>query len=175
MLYIKALHIIFIVTWFAGLFYIVRLFVYQREALEKSEPERSIISDQLALMARRLWYYITWPSAILTLLFGAWNLWLNSFHLEFAYMWIKLGLVLILYLYHFFSHSIYLKLQAKKPVMSSQKLRLWNEIATLLLIGIVFLIVVRNSFSLVYGFGGLVGLLVIFMVIVRVYKKLREK
>ena len=76
--YVKALHIIFIVTWFAGLFYIVRLFVYQREALDKEEPERSIIGSQLALMAGRLWYMITWPSAVLTLIFGIWTLWSKS-------------------------------------------------------------------------------------------------
>ena len=72
--YVKALHLIFIVTWFAGLFYIVRLFIYQTEALEKSEQERQILKPQLDLMARRLWYIITWPSAVLTLIFGFWVL-----------------------------------------------------------------------------------------------------
>ncbi len=174
MLYIKALHIIFIVTWFAGLFYIVRLFIYQREALEKEEPERSILVQQLGVMARRLWYIITWPSAVLTLVFGLWVLWQNSFHLEFTYMWIKLGLVLILYIYQFVSHGLFIKLQKGVPVWTSQKLRLWNEVATLLLIGIVFLIVVKNSLSLAYGLGGLALLLVIFMIVIRVYKKRRK-
>ena len=68
--YIKALHIIFIVSWFAGLFYIVRLFVYQTEALAKAEPERSILSKQLKLMAYNLWNIITIPSAIITLILG---------------------------------------------------------------------------------------------------------
>ena len=71
---VKALHIIFVVTWFAGLFYIVRLFIYQTEALEKEDPERTIVSDQLAIMSKRLWLAITWPSAILTLIFGPWLL-----------------------------------------------------------------------------------------------------
>ncbi|MFT7381507.1 MAG: putative membrane protein, partial [Roseivirga sp.] len=70
--YIKALHIIFIVTWFAGLFYIVRLFIYQVEAAEKPEPDRTILGDQLKIMANKLWYIITWPSAVLTLIFGTW-------------------------------------------------------------------------------------------------------
>jgi putative membrane protein len=70
LLTVKALHIIFIVTWFAGLFYIVRLFVYQAEADQKEEPEKSILSKQYKIMAKRLWYGITWPSFVLTLLFG---------------------------------------------------------------------------------------------------------
>jgi len=63
--YIKALHLIFVVTWFAGLFYIPRLFIYHLEALEKPSPEREILAKQFRLMTRRLWYIITWPSAIL--------------------------------------------------------------------------------------------------------------
>ena len=70
--YIKALHIIFIVTWFSGLFYIVRLFVYSAEANAKTEPEKSILLKQFSIMQKRLWYGITWPSAILTLIFGTW-------------------------------------------------------------------------------------------------------
>ena len=69
-LYIKALHIIFIVTWFSGMFYIVRLFVYHSEAAEKLEPERSILSKQYKIMIKRLWLGITYPSAVLTLIFG---------------------------------------------------------------------------------------------------------
>jgi putative membrane protein len=70
--YIKALHIIFIVTWFSGLFYIVRLFVYSAEANLKAEPERTILLNQFGIMQKRLWYGITWPSAILTFIFGTW-------------------------------------------------------------------------------------------------------
>src|SRR5438270_6532349 len=68
--YIKAFHIIFVVTWFSGLFYIVRLFIYTTEANEKAEPERTVLIHQFQIMMRRLWYGITWPSAILTLVFG---------------------------------------------------------------------------------------------------------
>ena len=74
--YVLALHIIFIVTWFSGLFYIVRLFIYNAEAGEKSEPERKILRAQFDMMTRRLWYGITWPSAILTLIFGPWMFYL---------------------------------------------------------------------------------------------------
>ena len=69
---IKALHIIFVVTWFAGLFYIVRLFIYQREAQDKPERERAVLTEQFKLMSKRLWLGITWPSAIITSILGPW-------------------------------------------------------------------------------------------------------
>ncbi|OYX08967.1 MAG: protoporphyrinogen IX oxidase, partial [Algoriphagus sp. 32-45-6] len=105
--YIKALHIIFVVTWFAGLFYIVRLFIYQTEALERPESERNILKPQLDLMASRLWYIITWPSAVLTLIFGAWVLSYRWGYMQLGFMHAKLGFVFLLYLYHGFSHVIF--------------------------------------------------------------------
>jgi putative membrane protein len=103
--YIKALHIIFIVTWFSGLFYIVRLFIYNREANDKSEPEKTILQKQFSIMIRRLWLGITWPSAILTLIFGLWiwNL-MGGFP---EWLMIKLGFVVGLFAYHFSLHAIY--------------------------------------------------------------------
>ena len=70
MIYILPLHIIFMVTWFAGLFYMVRLFIYHTEAEKKPEPERTILQNQYKIMENRLWYVITWPSAILTYVLG---------------------------------------------------------------------------------------------------------
>ena len=68
--YIKSLHLIFVITWFAGLFYIPRIFIYHIEASQKASPDKEILGTQLKLMAKRLWYIITWPSAILAILFG---------------------------------------------------------------------------------------------------------
>ena len=70
---IKALHLIFVITWFAGLFYIVRLFVYHAEAKQKEDVEQRILVKQYQLMQFRLWYIITWPSAILASFFAFWN------------------------------------------------------------------------------------------------------
>src|SRR5678810_999146 len=104
-LYIKALHIIFIITWFAGMFYMPRLFIYNTEAAEKPQPEKSILQKQFGIMMRRLWFGITWPSAILTLIFGPW-IWylLDSFP---RWLMIKLCFVVGLYIYHFTLHIIY--------------------------------------------------------------------
>ena len=69
-LVVKSLHIISVVTWFAGLFYMPRLFVYFAEAETKSEVEKTILQNQFKIMQKRLWYGITWPSSIVVLIFG---------------------------------------------------------------------------------------------------------
>src|SRR5665213_2109597 len=127
--YIKALHIIFVVTWFSGLFYIVRLFVYNAEAHTKEDPERTILMKQFGIMQKRLWYGITSPSAILTLIFGTWmGILYGSLP---TWLLVKLCFVAALFAYHFFIHSIFL--QQKKGIFrwSSQQLRIWNEVATI--------------------------------------------
>ena len=103
--YIIALHIIFIVTWFSGLFYIVRLFVYNTEAGEKSEVEKNILRSHFNIMIKRLWLGITWPSAVLTLIFGPW-MWIMLDSLP-GWLLIKLIFVVGLYAYHFTLHAIY--------------------------------------------------------------------
>ena len=75
--YLKSLHLIFVITWFAGLFYIVRLFVYQIEANDKPSPEKEILQKQYKIMTYRLWYIITWPSAVLASIFAFWLLFLD--------------------------------------------------------------------------------------------------
>lgn len=174
MLYIKALHIIFVVTWFAGLFYIVRLFIYQTEALEKPEPEKSILGNQLAIMAKRLWWGITWPSAILTLLFGIWILAKMPGYLQQGFMHLKLSFVLLLYIYHFLCQVLFSRLQKGVAKYSSNQLRIWNEVATLFLVAIVFLIVLKNSLDMVYGLLGLVIFSILLMLAIRLYKRIRE-
>ena len=106
--YVKALHIIFVVTWFSGMFYIVRLFIYNTEANEKGEPTKTILQSQFNIMIKRLWFGITWPSAVLTLIFGPWMWFLRShFGVGESWLMIKLCFVLGLYVYHFSLHSIY--------------------------------------------------------------------
>ncbi len=172
---VKALHIIFIVTWFAGLFYIVRLFIYQTEAQLKPDPEKTILSDQLAIMARRLWLGITWPSAILTLVFGSWLLLLQPGWLQQPFMHIKLSFVFFLYLYHFACHYLYKKLQKGETKYTSNQLRIWNEVATLFLVAIVFLIVVKNQISWIWGTIGIFAFAVALMLAIKLYKRIREQ
>ncbi len=173
--YVKALHLIFIVTWFAGLFYIVRLFIYQTEALEKPEHERLILKPQLDLMARRLWYIITWPSAILTLIFGFWVLTYRWGYLQQEFMQAKLIFVGLLYVYHGYSQVIFTQLQKGISRWTSTQLRLWNEVSTLLLFAIVFLIVLKNTLSMLWGMLGLIGLFVVLLIAIKSYKKYRTR
>src|SRR3954463_15173184 len=133
-LYIKALHIIFIVTWFAGLFYTPRLFVYLIESQEKPEPEKSILTAQFKLMASRLWFGITWPSAIITLIMGTSMLVNDPSWLQYGFMHIKLVLVFFLYVYHISIHFIFRQLQRDIIKYTSNQIRIWNEVATLFLI-----------------------------------------
>lgn len=170
--YIKALHIIFIVTWFSGLFYIVRLFVYAAEAHEKPEPERSILLQQYKIMQTRLWYGITWPSAILTLIFGSWiGMLYGSLP---SWLLIKLFFVAALFAYHLIIHSIFL--QQKKNIFrwSSQQLRIWNEVATILLIAIVMLAVVKQILNVAWGMAVLVLVAVLLMFAIKIYKRMRK-
>lgn len=171
-LYIKALHIIFIVTWFSGMFYIVRLFIYNTEAAEKTGAERQILVDQFRIMTRRLWLGITWPSAILTLIFGPW-IWILMGSTP-NWLVIKLVFVIILYLYHFSIHIIYREQQRGIYRFSSQKLRIWNELATLLLFAIVFLASVKQAMSWVFGLAGILSLAMVLMLAIRIYKKMRN-
>ena len=170
--YIKALHIIFVVTWFAGLFYIVRLFIYSAEANLKSEPERNILLKQLGIMQNRLWYIITWPSAILTFIFGG-SLWYLMGNLP-TWLLVKLCFVLGLFLYHLSLHAIF-KQQAKGIFKySSQQLRMWNELATLFLIIIVMLAVVKQMLSVAWAVGGMFAFAVVMMIAIKLYKKYRK-
>lgn len=170
----KALHIIFVVAWFAGLFYIPRLFIYQTEANDASDEERRILVPRLQLMGKRLWYIITWPACVLATLFAIWMLWLMPGLLQAPWMHLKLGLVALLLVYHGSLHWFYLRLQQGRYPMSSTKLRMYNEVATLLLFAIVFTVVYKDTSAWYYGVAGILALGVILAVAVKIYKKRRR-
>ena len=178
-LYIKALHIIFIVTWFAGLFYMPRLFIYNVEANAKDETSRKVLQEQFGIMMKRLWYGITWPSAILTLVFGIWVLFESGyakivFEPVGRWMLIKLIFVLFLYLYHFSLHKILKQQLAGVFVYTSQQLRIWNEVATIFLVAVVMLVVVKQNLSALWGVLGLLLFVVLLMSAIKIYKLLRK-
>ncbi len=174
-LYLKSLHLIFVVTWFAGLFYVPRLFIYIIEAQEKSPKEREILTPQLLLMAKRLWFIITMPSAILTLIFGLSLLILSPQLIHQDWMVIKLGFVVLLYCYHFKCHFILKNFKNNKIKHTSNYMRIWNEVPTILLFCIVFLVVLKDGFNWIYGLIGIFLLLFILMAAIKIYKKRRQK
>ncbi len=173
--YIKALHLIFIITWFAGLFYIPRLFVYQIEAFYKPSPEKEILGKQLKLMAKRLWYIISWPSAILATLFAVILLILNPALLYLGWMQVKLGFVVLLIIYHLKTHQYFKQLQNDVVKKSSSFMRIWNEGATLILFAVIFLVILKNAINWVFGVIGILVLGVLLMLGFKLYKNIREK
>lgn len=178
--YIKALHIIFVVTWFAGMFYMPRLFIYNTEANEKTLEIKNALQAQFKIMMKRLWYGITWPSAILTIFLGVTVLVKGNWYKILGdtsgkWLVIKLILVFLLYLYHFSLHKIF-KLQMNNCFKyNTQQLRIWNEVATIFLITIVMLATVKDSFSFIWGIIGLLLLISVLMLAIRVYKSIRQK
>lgn len=173
--YIKALHLIFIVTWFAGLFYIPRLFVYQIEAFYKPSPEKEILGKQLKLMAKRLWNIITWPSAILATSFAIWLLILNPGILHAPWMQVKLGFVALLILYHLKTHQYYKQLQKNDVRKTSSFMRLWNEGATFILFAVIFLVILKSAINWIFGVIGILVLGVLLMLGFKIYKNIRSK
>ena len=172
-LYIKALHIIFIVTWFAGMFYIVRLFIYNTEANDKPEPEKSILQKQFSIMIKRLWLGITWPSAVLTLIFGTWmGVLYGSIP---SWLWVKLGFVAGLYAYHFTLQKIYSDEMNGIFKYSSNQLRIWDEVATIFLVAVVMIVSVKNALSWIGGLVGLVVFVILLMSAIKIYKAVRNR
>jgi putative membrane protein len=173
--YIKSLHLIFVITWFAGLFYIVRLFVYQIEANEKTAPEREILLKQYKIMTYRLWYIISWPSAVLAIVFALSLLHLNPVFLEMSWMQVKLGFVVLLIAYHIKCHLIFNELQKDVFKYSSNFMRLWNEGATIILFAVVFLVILKNAVNWIYGVVGIFLFSVLSMLGFKMYKRIRER
>ena len=171
----KSLHIISVVTWFAGLFYMPRLFVYFAEAESKNEVEKNILQKQFKIMQRRLWYGITWPSAIVVLIFG--SLLASQFWPLTNHPWLILKLVFVfgLYVYHFFLHRIFVQQKNDLISFSPMQLRVINEISTIFLVAIVFLVVLKNVLSMVYGIFGLLIFIAVLMTGIKIYKNIREK
>ena len=173
--YIKALHLIFVVTWFAGLFYIPRLFIYHIEASQKPSPEKEILVPQLQMMSKRLWNMITWPSAILCTLFAVILLVLNPGLLKFPWMHVKLAFVLLLWAYHIKNHFIYKQLQRNEVKYTSNYMRIWNEGATIILFAVIFLVILKSAINWIFGVLGIIALGILLMLGIRLYKRIRDK
>ena len=138
-LFIKAIHIISLVSWFAGLFYIWRLFVYHAESNEKA------VHNQLAIMEKKLFYIIMQPAFILTIITGSFLLYLSwSIFSRQYWIWLKVFLVLLVIVNHFLSNFYRKKLLENSKYVSGRFFRLMNEVPTLLLMVIVFLVVLKK-------------------------------
>ncbi len=173
-LYIKSIHLIFVVSWMAGLFYIVRLFIYHTEANEKPEQEKLVLQKQFQVMESKLWNIITTPAMILTVLSGTYMLIVNKLYLQ-SWMLVKLTFVIGLLIYHFKCQHIIKQLKRDIYSWSSTQLRIWNEIATIFLVTIVFIVILKSAMDWIYGLIGLILFAIIIMSAVKIYKYYRQK
>lgn len=138
MLWLVAFHIIFMVSWFAGLFYLPRLFMYHTLSTDQ------ISIDRFKVMERKLYWIIMMPAAILTTILGVWLLLLNaSFYFQQGWMIAKLFFVLILWAYHLFCGLLLMQFKHDKNTFSSKFYRFFNEVPTILLFAIIILVIVR--------------------------------
>lgn len=172
--YIKALHLIFVITWFAGLFYIPRLFIYHIEANAKPQIEKEILINQFKIMTKRLWLIITWPSAILATALAIVLFVLNPGLINFDWMKVKLVFVIILWLYHIKTDFIYKELQNDVINYSSNFMRYWNEGATIILFAVIFLITLKSATNWIFGILGIIFLSTILILGIKLYKKIRN-
>ncbi len=174
-LYLKAIHIIFVVSWMAGLFYVVRLFIYHTEAQDRPDVEKKVLSDQFEIIEKKLFIIITTPAMILTLLAGIMMVYINPDWLQQSWLQVKLGFVLGLIIYHFICQNMMLQMRKGVYKFTSTQLRIWNEVATILLFAIVFLAVLKNALSWIFGVIGLLVFSLIIMSAVKIYKYYRLK
>lgn len=169
-LIIKSIHIIFVVSYFAGLFYIVRLFIYHTEALEGAEPERSVLHKQYSFMEERLWNIITVPALIIMSITGIYLLYaMNWTFLQQGWMHIKLLFVVFLFAYHFWSWKTLKNLHKGKTGMTSVQLRMMNEVATLILFVVVFAVVLKTLFT-AYWYWALIAFVAMGVLIMAIVK-----
>ncbi|MEM1320959.1 MAG: protoporphyrinogen oxidase HemJ [Bacteroidota bacterium] len=172
---LKALHIMGFVAWFAGLFYLVRLFVYHAEAKDKPALEREILISQFKIMERRVFHLIAHPAMIFTLVCGVGMLIIHPMYMKFGWMHFKLLFVVLLIAYHFYCKKIMTQLKRGTNIHTSFHFRLLNEVPTLLLIAIVLLAVFRTNMNVFYIFSSLLLLGALFYGMVKIYKRRRAQ
>ncbi len=167
----KSLHLVSVISWFAGMFYLARLFIYHAEALQRPESERAVLAPQYALMEKRLWRAIVTPAMIGTVAFG---LWLMVLLHAWTQPWfhVKLALVAVLLAYHGFCGRLRREFAQGRCRWSIPALRLWNEAATVLLFAIVFTAVFKRPLGAIYG---LAAVLVLAMVGLAVFRATRRR
>ena len=170
---VKALHIIGFTCWFAGLFYVVRLFIYNVEAREREPEVRDALVEQFNLMQRRLWFGITVPAMVFTLVFGFWLLYLY----KDVSGWViaKLTLVFLLVGYHHVCGTIHKQLELGTCTWSSRSLRVLNEVATLFLVAIVFTASLKHMMTVGLAFK-ILGVFVLLLVMgFTLYQRVRRQ
>ncbi len=170
----KSFHIVGFTVWFAGLFYLVRLFIYHVEANDKPEPARSILKEQYQIMEKRLYSIITTPGMLVTLAMAIGIISTEPDIIQQRWLHIKMGLVLLLIGYHHYCKSLMKKLAVDECKWSSQQLRALNELPTLFLVAIVLLAIFKNGLPTDMTGYLIVGLVVLMAATIQLYARKRR-
>lgn len=173
-LYLKSLHIIGFVSWFAGLFYLVRMFVYHAESADKPESIREDWKKQYTAMQWRVYKIICNPAMMITWTCGILMLVNTPAFLEQGWMQVKLVFLVLLTAYHLYCKGIISKQESGKTTFTSFQFRLLNELPTLFLVTIVLLAVVKDLLNFLYLFLGVIAFGVTLFFSARAYRKYRE-
>ncbi|MEA5390589.1 protoporphyrinogen oxidase HemJ [Cyanobium gracile UHCC 0139] len=173
-LWFKTLHIVGVVVWFAGLFYLVRLFIYHREAAELEPPLRQAFEQQYGLMERRLANIITTPGMVVAVAMAVGLLLVEPLWLKQAWMHAKLAVVAALLAYHWFCYRLMGQLQRGVCNWSGRQLRALNELPTLMLVLVVMLVVFKNQFPTGAATWFLVALVVFMAASIQFYARWRR-
>ena len=174
---LKAVHIIFMVSYFAGIFYLVRLFVYYKDTDEFEETKRNILREQYVFMARRLWNIITVPAGIIMLGTGLTLIFLNDGLMKTPWFHLKLTFLLGLAMYHYWCWKKVLQiknLEGNVLPIKNIKLRQANEIATFLLFLVVFTVILKSSI-IEYWWQLIVGFFVLVLLIMTTVKLVNKR
>lgn len=175
LLIFKSLHIIGFVSWFAGLFYLVRMFVYHEETYDRSEPERSVLAKQFGIMENRVYKIICNPAMMITWTCGLSMLWINPAYLTMGWMHMKLTLLVLLVVYHLYCKRLIARYNAGERPFDSFQLRMMNEMPTLFLVTIVFLASLKSGINYLYLVIGLLIFVALLYRGARAYQRRREQ
>jgi putative membrane protein len=170
----KAFHLIGVVVWFAGLFYLVRLFVYHAEASELSEPAQSILKTQYQIMEKRLYNIITTPGMIVTVAMAIGLISVEPDILKSGWLHLKLGGVGLLLVYHFYCGRLIKQLEKNESKWTGQQFRALNEAPTILLVIIVLLAVFKDNLPLDLTTWLIVALVILMAVTIQLYARKRR-
>jgi putative membrane protein len=170
----KAFHIVGFVSWFAGMFYLPRLFVYHAEANEQPEPDRSILKKQFQLMEKRLYSIIMTPAMVLTLAMAIGLVSTEPDVLRQPWLHVKLALVAILVAYHGYCKRIMTKLAADECQMTAQQFRWFNEFPTVFFVVVVLLAIFKNDLPLDATTWTVAAMVLAFAVFIQLYARKRR-
>nr|AUG32191.1 hypothetical protein PLO_185 [Paulinella longichromatophora] len=173
-LWFKTLHIVGVVVWFAGLFYLVRLFIYHAETANMEPVLRKAFHTQYALMEQRLMNIITTPGMLVAIVMATGLLLVEPLWLTQPWMQMKITLVLLLLCYHLFCYRIMGQLKTGNCYWSGKQLRALNELPTLLLLLIVMLVVFKSNFPTNIATWLIVLLIILMALSIQFYARSRR-